>query len=57
MNSIDPRIIRGQQKADDMFLWTYYPERIKMYRDGENLTFPDNLAWEGTALLNWPGDH
>ena len=52
MNSIDPRIIRGQQKADDMFLWTYYPERIKMYRDGENLTFPDNLAWEGTALLN-----
>ena len=42
-----------EYEVDDMFLRPYYLMRIEMYWDGKAFSFPEDLGWEGTDLLNW----
>ena len=40
-----------EYEVDDMFTRPFVLERIEFRWDGEKMSFPENLVWEGTQLL------
>ena len=44
-------IAADRDEVNDMFTRPYVLDRIKFQWDGEKMTFPDELVWEGTKTL------
>ena len=42
-----------EYEVDDLFMRSYTLERFEMKWDGEKLTLPDDLVWEGSVVLQW----
>lgn len=42
-----------EYEVDDLFMRSYPLERFEMKWDGEKITLPDDLAWEGSIVLQW----
>lgn len=42
-----------EYELDDLFLRKCRMERIEIHWDGENMTFPEDFAWEGSFPAKW----
>ena len=42
-----------EYEVDDLFTRSYTLDRFEMKWDGEKITLPDDLSWEGSIVLQW----
>ena len=42
-----------EYEVDDLFMRSFRLERFEMKWDGEKITLPDGLSWEGSLVLQW----